>query len=140
MKKFLLNFKLKRLIAPMVFVLFLFVLLGNANAQSISENFIKAPAVVSATSAITPGLIVGSDVVIRDANKAVAKSKTTYVWESASDPEFTKNVKLNLATTRDYNPGTLTETTYLRRNVIISCDRLKFGGNSTTEPIIFTVN
>ncbi len=140
MKKFLTDSKLKKMLAPMVFIFFFFALLVNANAQSISGNFIKAPAVVSATGSITPGLIVGSDVVIRDANKAVAKSTTTYVWESASDPEFTKNVKLNLATTRDYNPGTLTETTYLRRNVIISCDRLKFGGNSTTEPILFTVN
>lgn len=142
MKKFLLNFKLKRLIAPMVFVLFLFALLDNANAQSISGNTIStlAPTVTTNSGSITPGTIVGSDVVIRDANKAVAKSKVSYLWESASDEDFTQNVKLNLATTRDYNPGTITQTTYFRRNVSISCDRLKCGGSSTSGSIVFTVN
>ncbi|MEI6695153.1 MAG: hypothetical protein WCO13_03705 [Bacteroidota bacterium] len=114
------NLNLKKMIKPLVLVFFFLALMINVNAQGITPNSIKAPAVVSSNEAFKPGIIIGSAVIIKD-NQGYRCPDATYEWQSASDEYFTQNFTTNLAKTKDYDPGTVTTTTYFRRVVTIAC-------------------
>ena len=139
MKKFCTNLKLKRFLAPMVFLIFLFVLLGNTNAQTATENSIKQSGKTVGIGSLNPSAIIGNEVAIINSSGKMSNCTVTYSWESASDENFTVNVKRNLATTKDYVPGVITTTTYYRRIVNANCNDIRFESSSTTPCIKFTV-
>lgn len=112
--------RLWELLRPMATLILLFTLLVNVNAQVVTGNYIKAPAIVTSTVAFNPGLIVGSAVTVTDAQGSTCPNPT-YEWQSATNEYFTENLVLNLANTKDYNPGTVTTTTYFRRVVSMQC-------------------
>ncbi len=128
------------MIKPLVLFFFVFAFMLNANAQALNDNSITPPAVVSGNGSITPGTIVGSVANVTNGAAVSSACIITYSWESSYDGNFSTDVVTNLADTKDYNPGTLTRTTYFRRTVVANCPDLNFLGNSTTPRIKFTVN
>jgi hypothetical protein len=139
MKKFT-NLKLKRLMAPLVFFLFFFALIINANGQTLTPNRVTAPAKISNMGAFAPGVLVGTDVTFNKGTSKIPGCSVIYSWESASDQGFTKDVVHNLASTRDFNPGTISKTTYFRRVVSSDCPNEDFGAKTITAPIKITIN
>jgi len=81
----------------------------------------------------TPGEITGSQLICRDTTPAIISSTTvgtgdgtiTYRWESSID-EGTTWIDIAGATSADYQPGTITETTAFRRITVAT-------GNTTCE-------
>jgi len=120
MKRLNTNLNLKKMIKPLVLVSFFFALLINVNAQVVTGNFIKAPAIVTSAVAFNPGIIIGSAVTVKDAQGSNCPD-VTYEWQSATNERFTENLKPNLAKTKDFDPGTVTSTTYFRRVVSLQC-------------------
>ncbi len=139
MKKFT-NLKLKRLIAPLVFILFLFALIINANGQTLSANRITAPIKVSSVGTFSPGVLVGSEVIFTNGTTKISGCTVVYTWESASDQGFTKDVVHNIANTKDYNPGKISKTTFFRRIATSDCPNEDFGAKTITAPIKITIN
>ena len=120
MKMIYTNLNLKKMTKPMVLVFFFFALVINVNAQVLSADRIDAPAVVTSSVAFKPGLIKGSDVQITD-RQGYNCPDVTYEWQSATDEFFTQNLTTNLAKTKDYDPGTVSTTTYFRRVSSLKC-------------------
>ncbi len=120
MKMIYTNLNLKKMIKPLVLVFFFFALVINVNAQVLSEDKIEAPSVVTSSVAFKPGIIMGSDVKIID-KQGYNCPDVTYEWQSATDEFFTENLRTNLAKTKDYDPGTVSTTTYFRRVSTLKC-------------------
>lgn len=120
--------------------LFLFlVLIISVNAQVISTNGIKAPTIVSSATAFNPGVLTGTDVAVTNKGGSICPN-VTYEWQSASDAAFTKNLKTNLAATKDYNPGTVTTTTFFRRIVAVECTQPERSARSIASGIKITIH
>jgi len=121
-------------------VLFLFLaLMINVNAQVISLNKITSPAVVTHVGAFNPGIISGTAVTVKETGGTNC-SGVTYEWQSATDGSFSKNLVTNLATTKDFNPGIVSRTTYFRRIVRAACTDKEVSASSTTPAIKITIN
>jgi hypothetical protein len=128
---------IREILKPLA-VLFLFLaLIVNVNAQVVSLNKITQPAVAASIGAFNPGVITGTAVTLKDAGNCPG---ATYEWQSASDAKFTKDLKKKIATTKDFNPGTVTKTTYFRRIVRTACTNPEFSSTSTTPGIKITIN
>lgn len=138
MKKFFTNQILMKMITPMVFVLFFFALIINVNAQVLTTNGIKAPAVISSAIAFNPGLITGTTVTITDNGGSICPD-VTYEWQSATDAAFTKNVKHNLAATKDLDPGIIAITTYFRRVVSVNCTKPERSAKTIASGVKITI-
>lgn len=108
------------MLKPMATLLLFFVLIVSANAQTINEDRIVAPQVVTAIGSLDPDLIVGTVVIEKDASGNICPD-VTYEWQSATNEFFTENLVTNLANTKDYDPGVLTVTTFFRRISKINC-------------------
>ncbi len=120
MKRLNSKLNMKKMIQPLVFIIFLFALFINVNAQVTSVNAITPPEIVISAVAFNPGLITGTAVTVTD-NGGSYCPNVIYEWQSASDAAFTTNVITNLASTKDYNPGIISATTYFRRVVSVNC-------------------
>jgi gliding motility-associated-like protein len=75
-------------------------------------NIIDTPVVNILCATGTPGTING-----RTPTGGAGVGTYVYEWQKSTSPTFSASVTGNLATTEDYNPGTLTTTTYFRRKV-----------------------
>ena len=139
MKIFYNKNRFRELLMPMATLILFFALCFNANAQVTSVNRITSPAVVTHVGAFAPGIITGSDVTITD-NGGSKCPNITYEWQSATDANFTQNLKTNLANTKDYNPGTVTQTTYFRRLTTVDCTEPERGATTKTPAIKITIN
>jgi len=128
----------KKVIVPLVFIFFFFVLSINVHAQTISSNTIKAPMVVAGKGSLDPDIIKGSDVIVTNSEGSTC-SAVTYEWESASDSGFTKGLENNLSTARDYDPGIITRTTYFRRIASVECTSPDRAASSTCSGIKITI-
>jgi transcriptional accessory protein Tex/SPT6 len=120
-------------------LLFVFALFTNVNAQVLSENSITPPALVTSVGAFAPGVITGSTVTVTDDLGSTCNA-VTYEWQSATNSNFTENLQKKLASTKDYNPGTVLTTTYFRRVVTINCDNPKRYSKTECGGIKITIN
>jgi hypothetical protein len=139
MKKLNISLSMKKMIAPLVLLFFFLALTINVNAQEISNNGITPPSVVTSVGAFNPGTLVGTTVTVTDAGGSTCPN-VVYEWQSASDQRFLENLTTNLASTKDYNPGTVTATTYFRRVVTIDCTDPERSLISNTPGIKITIN
>ena len=139
MKKLNINLSLKKMIIPLGLVFFFIAFSIKVNAQEISNNGITPPTVVTSVGAFNPGTIVGTTVTITDAGGSTCPN-VVYEWQSASDEKFSENLITNLASTKDYNPGTVTTTLYFRRVVTIDCTDPERSLISNTSGIKITIN
>ena len=130
---------MKGMLKPLATLFLFLALITVANAQVITTNGIKPPAVVSSVGAFSPGVFIGSNVVITD-NGGSTCPNVTYEWQSASDANFMTNVKEKLASTKDYNPGAVTTTTYFRRVVTVVCTDPERSLESKTSGVKITIH
>ncbi|MCX6231010.1 MAG: hypothetical protein NTZ33_05650 [Bacteroidetes bacterium] len=138
MKKFNKSNDLLQLLKPIAMLFLFFTLYFNVNAQVESENSIKEPLKLSSTGSFNPGVIIGSNVTLSDVSKN-DNCTITYEWQSATDEFFTQNLTSKLAETKDYNPGTINTTIYIRRVVYVKC-KSGMESKSSTGGIKFTIN
>ncbi len=138
MEKFLKINRNRKWLMPITTLLFLFALNFNVNAQALSTNKITKPAICSSSTPFKPGILIGTEVKVTDAYGSTCPN-VTYEWQSASDASFKENLKRNLASTKDFNPGTVTKTTYFHRVVSIKCANPDASTSSTTPGIKITI-
>ncbi len=120
MKKLNITICIRGMLKPVATLSLFLVFLIHADAQVFSVNKLTTPASISSAVAFNPGIITGTEVIITD-NGGSKCPNINYEWQSASDIAFTKDLKSNLAATKDYNPGNVTRTTYFRRVVSVQC-------------------
>ena len=139
MKKFYRTNRLREMLKLLALLLLFFTLSINVNAQVMTLNKVTAPSVVTGIGSLDPGVIVGSDVTVSDAQGSTCPN-VTYEWQSASDEFFTENLKRNLANTRDYDPSVVTTTTYFRRVVTIECTSPQREAMTSCGGVKITIN
>ncbi len=127
------------MLKPLATLFLLFTLFTSVNAQVLSVNQITEPAVVTSVGAFAPGVIIGTAVTVTDAVGSTCPN-VTYEWMSSTNEEFTENVKHNLASTKDYNPGTVMSTTYFRRTVKVACTQPNRAAETRTGSILITIH
>ncbi len=139
MKNHYFSSRLRKMLKPMATLFLLLGLIFTLNAQTLSVNKISAPAVVSSAIAYTPGTIVGTLVSLTDKGGSTCPN-VSYEWQSSTDALFQGNISTNLATTKDFNPGKVSQTTYFRRIATVSCFSPQISASSTTPPIKITIH
>jgi hypothetical protein len=141
MKKFYRTKRFRELLKPLatLILLFVFALFTNVNAQVLSDNTITPPSVVTSVGAFAPGVITGSTVTVTDALGSTCNN-VTYEWQSATNSDFTENLTENLASTKNYNPGTVTTTTYFRRVISVKCNNPQRYSQTECGGIKITIN